>query len=44
MVGGLGMVHCSYVGMITNQFMRKTWVLQHIHIRTCTHTYCKISG
>ena len=45
MVGGLGLVHHSCVGLITNQYVHKTWVLQHIYIHS-THIYiyiyCKI--
>ena len=37
--GGLGLVHCSYIGLITNQVVHKTWVLQHIHTHTCNYIH-----
>ena len=42
--GGLGLVHRSCIGLITNQVVHKTWILQHIRIHTCkyTHTHTHI--
>ena len=36
-VGGLGLVQHCHIGLITNQFMHKTWALQQIHVHTCKH-------
>ena len=40
--GGLGLVHRSCIGLITNQVLHKTWILQHIHIHTCKYIYIYI--
>ena len=38
-VGRLSLVHCCYIGLITNQFVHRTWALQHIHIHTCKYIH-----
>ena len=40
--GGLGLVHRSCIGLITNQVVHKTWILQHIRIHTCKYTHTHI--
>ena len=37
--GGLNLVHRSYIRLIMNQVMHKTWVLQHIGIHTCKYIH-----
>ena len=43
--GGLGLVHRSCIGLITNQVVHKTWILQYIHIYTYKiYTYCTVGN
>ena len=37
--GGLNLVYRSYIRLITNQVMHKTWALQHIGIHTCKYIH-----
>ena len=39
LVGGQGLVHRNYIGLITNQYVHKKWALQHIYIHTCIYIY-----
>ena len=39
---GLG-VHRSYIGLIMNQVVHKTWIIQYIHTYTYkVYTYCTV--